>query len=448
MNPQLGAPLSALGVPSRTRETASPPGAGTGTQSGRQPILDGVRAAAALLVFLGHATIIPADPGVNVTIDVIWSRMASLNGLGAIMFFILSGYLVTEVLLKSDRDPKFFFGHFYARRALRLLPLYFIVVIFSLVILPNLPGSIFPVAKLQRFGQIHGDEWLYATGLSNFAVQAAGKWRHGILDPTWSLAIEFQFYLIWPVAVYFLRRRGLLVLCILMIVFSSVFRALAAYSWDWNPISIYVSSWSRIGAFGFGGVVSLVLRDPELLRRLRPWATAAALSVLPLIWASMAFEDYYLGPDQNFSKHGLRGGKFTYSILNTITQIGIVGLMLWCMAATPTGILATVFCSEPLRRFAKYSYAFFLFHLPIRAAVRDVFFGFANEGNNVHPKFEWFTVWGSYLPAQLVYYVLAFGASFGAAWVTWHMYEKHWLRFNVFFPSRPNKPPATPTSQG
>src|SRR5437016_771047 len=85
----------------------------------------------------------------------------------------------------GELGPAGCFKTFYARRVLRIFPLYYAVVILSLVVLPH-----FAHVKAERFGRIKGDEFWYWTLLSNYAVGLSNQWRHGILDVTWSLAIE------------------------------------------------------------------------------------------------------------------------------------------------------------------------------------------------------------------------------------------------------------------
>lgn len=401
----------------------------------RIPILDGIRSSAAILVFLGHATVLTG----LVPVDTIWRRLLTLNGLGASLFFVLSGFLVTEVLVKADRSPRYFFSNFYARRALRLLPLYWALVFFSFVILPNLSANI-PIfdmlaKKMPRFLEASPNQWMYWAGLANFAIQKAGGWRHGILDVSWSLAIEFQFYVFWPLFVYFLSRRQLIWLSVFMIIGSLIFRLTAIYLWDFKPVDVYVSTFARLGAFGTGSLVCLVLRDHDFLMRIRPFATTAALLVLPTIWGLMWFEDAY--GTSYLTRYGLNGGPLSYSVLNTIVGIGVGGLIVRALAATEQGRLSRVFASKPLAAFAKYSYAFFLFHLPIRAAIRDLLFGPSRAAEAQFPLTVWPTVWGSQIPSQLVFYVVSFAASFAAAFLAWHLYEKQWLKLSHFFPSRP-----------
>ena len=111
-----------------------------------------------------------------------------------------SGLLITGILVDSKGGAGYFWN-FYAHRTLRIFPLYYAVVFLSLVVIPNLPPGLVPSGKLANFGRIDGDELWYWLYLSNFSIARAGEWRHGILGISWSLAIEEQFYLEWPLVV-------------------------------------------------------------------------------------------------------------------------------------------------------------------------------------------------------------------------------------------------------
>lgn len=191
--------------------SSSPPQPATHTPalagaSGHNPVLDGIRGMAILMVMWHHNTVLGhANP-----IDSWYHAISGLGAFGVDLFFVLSGFLITGILYDSKvRGPQTFgsyFGNFYARRTLRIFPLYYAVVIFSLLILPHVGDALKHVTspasadliqtKLDRFAQVKDYDlyfWLY---LSNFPIAITAKWLHGILGVSWSLAIEEQFYLI------------------------------------------------------------------------------------------------------------------------------------------------------------------------------------------------------------------------------------------------------------
>ena len=144
------------------------------------PVLDGIRGLAILMVMWCHTT----GYGGKHAFDMWFNYLSWWGGIGVDLFFVLSGYLITGILLDS-RGSSRFFGNFYARRALRIFPLYYAVVAFSFLVLPRF----LPPAQAERFGRIAGDEPYYWFYLQNFAMARADGIRHGVLDITWSLAI-------------------------------------------------------------------------------------------------------------------------------------------------------------------------------------------------------------------------------------------------------------------
>jgi peptidoglycan/LPS O-acetylase OafA/YrhL len=158
------------------------------------PQLDGLRGLAVLLVLLAHSAIaftrVPAFRWID-----------GYGSLGVQIFFVLSGFLITRILLDS-KDAPHFFRNFFVRRSLRIYPLYYALlgfVVFSGVV------------------HQHGVRWWpYVLYVSNIVV--GNKTQPSPLGPVWSLAVEEQFYLLWPFIVSVLSRRSLERLCITMII--------------------------------------------------------------------------------------------------------------------------------------------------------------------------------------------------------------------------------------
>jgi hypothetical protein len=164
-----------------------------------QPALDGVRGIAILLVLFHHFTVFDPITGVGA-----WLGFAALLGwCGVDLFFVLSGFLITGILIDA-RGSSRYFSSFYMRRSLRIFPLYFLVVFLSFVVLPR-----FPALHDVLAGPTDVVQWPYWTYLVNFAIADRAQFLHGILDISWSLAIEEQFYIVWAVVVWALPVRWL-----------------------------------------------------------------------------------------------------------------------------------------------------------------------------------------------------------------------------------------------
>lgn len=431
------------------------------------PLLDGIRGLAILLVMIFHMSLLsdrvrvhaseepssvlaptpmtlstqssshlPAA-GEEVAIpasgaDLFLRALISGGWTGVDLFFVLSGFLITGILYDTKTSATFF-KTFYIRRALRIFPLYYAVVFASLVLLPaiatHLPAS--AQAKLDRFGKIEGDEWMYWMYLSNFAIAQAGKFRHGILDISWSLAIEEQFYLVWPAVVFFFSRATLVRICIGAMAFSLAFRCWLLYAGA-NPVALHVLTPSRLDALAVGAFIALVIRNEGGIERLTSVARVLIPVLGALILGDAAFR--YLTHSGRAGEEGLFSANLPEVQTAGLTIIAIFfgAVLVRAVAASRRELddprarrsrLVKVFESRLLRSFGKYSYAMYLFHLPLRALVRD-----SALTNKALPS-----IGETQVPAQIAFTVVCIAITYGAAWLSWNLYEKHWLSLKRFF---------------
>jgi peptidoglycan/LPS O-acetylase OafA/YrhL len=171
--------------------------------------LDALRAFAVLAVLVGHFT--PTTSKFYLPF-----KLVDLGGLGVRLFFVISGFLITGILLRSksyrekDRLPLLYeFRQFYARRVLRIFPLFYLVLGFAALL--DIP----PVRE--TFG------W-HAAYLTNFYLFFTG--RGGSTSHLWSLAVEEQFYLVWPWIILLVSRRRLSAVILVTIAIGPIFRLL------------------------------------------------------------------------------------------------------------------------------------------------------------------------------------------------------------------------------
>lgn len=170
--------------------------------------LDGLRAAAVALVMLFHLT--PGRVSHHGLQSVVF-KVADIGWSGVDLFFVLSGFLITRLLLKGIDRGEGLAGYF-VRRLLRIVPLYYLALLFFLVLLPG--AGVF--AETYREPDPRWPLWLFA---SNYFT------KMGFFGHFWSLAIEMQYYLVWPVILVSVSRRTAIRLCLVLLVASVAIRA-------------------------------------------------------------------------------------------------------------------------------------------------------------------------------------------------------------------------------
>lgn len=364
------------------------------------PALDGLRGIAILLVLLHHFTRLdPVTP-----LDTALLHLPQIGWAGVDLFFVLSGFLITGILIDARGSDRYF-SSFYARRTLRIFPLYYLVVILSLVVVPQ-----FPAAFEMLVTASPAREWPYWLYLTNFLVAERGAFTHGILDVTWSLAIEEQFYIVWAVVVWLCPPRALGWLCLGILVAAPLARALALER-DTLPIAVYVLPYFRADALAAGaGLAWLVRRHPlpdagSLAARL---ALVGLAAVAAVGWIDG--ETWWWGPSMQ------RAG---YSLLALTSGCLLVAALL----LPATHPWPRMLSAGWLRMFGKYSYALYLIHLPVMRVVEHY----------VLPPAQ-FAAFGSAWLGQLVFYVAATMPALGLAWLSWRYFEAPLLRLKARFP--------------
>ncbi len=319
------------------------------------PALDGLRAVAVLLVFWGHY-------------EVLFHPFMSWGWAGVDIFFALSGFLITGILYDT-RDTAHRFRNFYARRTLRIFPLYYGVLVLALVTTPI-------------FHWLWNPAWfLWFTYLGNYArffyvdnpLFTAGAVEHLVAQPPfphhlilftghlWSLCVEEQFYLIWPLVVFTVRKREhLRNLCAIVFVACLLARIECVY---WMPGPLLHADFLgrvtplRADALLIGGFAALCLRGPEsvaLQKLVRPLLAAFALGFLifELTWIGMSPRHTAYPPDGQSSVLTTIG----FSLIDIFAAALVVALI------EPRGVLFRIFNLNWLRRLGKVSYGFYVFH--------------------------------------------------------------------------------------
>lgn len=371
------------------------------------PSLDGVRGLAIVLVLACHFTW-GASP--NGLIDKIVLHVAWSGWFGVDLFFVLSGFLITRILLAARGGPHYF-RNFYIRRTLRIFPLYYAVLAATLILPPLIDGSVRGAdwfATLDRFGP-----WLWSYA-SNIRLALAGKWEvGGMLGHFWSLAVEEQFYLLWPAVVLLCPPRRFRRLCI-AIAIGAVAVRLGLRSIH-MPLGAYVLMPARADAFAIGACLAASLRPEidlgDLHRVARATLAACAAGIGAMFLRRHPLNEQVAGVQV-----------FGYLLL----ALGFAAMIALAIDSDrQPSLIGRLMRNPVLRFFGKYSYAIYCVHPIVQAGLQDV-------GLNVH---TFPTVAGSNLPGVALYGAIALTITIGLALASWHLVEKHFIRLKKGFPT-------------
>jgi peptidoglycan/LPS O-acetylase OafA/YrhL len=376
----------------------------SGLIESRIPALDGLRGVAILLVLLLHfGPYAPVLHPPTSLVDRLYFRISGTGWTGVDLFFVLSGYLITGILFDT-KGSKHYFRQFYARRVLRIFPLYYAALIIFLVIVPW-PHNLEWVVK-----ELRGDAVWYWTYLYNFKVAVTGFLPSSALGHFWSLAVEEQFYLVWPIVVLWLGRKHLLLACVVAVVAALACRLALSFSGYvvlpdvWTP--------ARMDALAIGAFIAVMARLPGGLAIMRRWAGPIAVAAgLPLAVL-------------------LRYNIALFTVGHTLVSLFFGAILVLSLTASSSSAFGRIMASPVLRFFGAYSYALYVFHQPLRY-FRPVF------SLDFVP-----TVFGSQLPAYLLWLVISIGATVAVALLSWHVLEKQFLKMKKFFPYHSADVPA------
>lgn len=366
------------------------------------PALDGLRGIAILLVLAHHLSVVEAqtvfDTGLLALLHTGWA--------GVDLFFVLSGFLITGILIDA-RGRDRYFSSFYARRALRIVPLYYALIFFSYHVLPH-----FPLWYERLVGPSpippERDFWLF---VSNFTMAHRDQIQHGVLGITWSLAIEEQFYLVWAAVVWLCSPAWLGPLCALIVVGTPVLRA-SAIAAGASEIEVYVLTPYRADALAAGGWLAWMARRRRSgpMHRFGPAAAIlGVVGVATLVWW-----------DGHTSWDGGAKQVIGYSFL----ALAASGLLVCATDPAESNRVKRLLAAAWLQTFGRYSYCLYLIHLPVMWTVRQTIFDPARAP----------LVYGSVWPAQLLFWALVIIPALGIAWTSWRTFEMPILRLKRYFP--------------
>lgn len=296
------------------------------------PALDGLRGIAILLVVFYH--------------NFGFINYFFFGWLGVDLFFVLSGFLITNILLKTKDSPNYL-RNFYIRRVLRISPLYYFTLIVFLLIIPA-----FGINKLSLDYYVQNQAWFWAYLQNWLFIFHPIPSSTNILTHFWSLAVEEQFYLIWPVIILLFKKpEGLIYLLLGLLVAVITLRFVL---WEYkieNLAYFNLYTFSRIDGICIGSLLAV-------LRTVNYKTVTRYFTLIILGLAGLNFFFYFFNKHNHFSYPYLAiAGYTTFAIL--------FGLLVNEGVEKENTIINRLLSLRPLRFFGSVSYSLYVFHWPL-----------------------------------------------------------------------------------
>ena len=296
------------------------------------PALDGLRGVASLLVVIYH------------NFGFI-NKYFFFGWLGLDIFFVLSGFLITDILLNT-LETKHYLRNFYVRRMLRVFPLYYASLVIFLIVLPAIPGL--PI-QISYF--VNNQVWLW-TYLENWLYIFKPSHNQSALNHLWSLAVEEQFYILWPLIILLLRKTKYILIFISFVLLLTV----GLRYWVWinhieNLAYYNLYTFTRIDGICIGCIVAL-------LQKINIKFLEKNTAIIVFVFAALNFIFFFINREYNFS--------FPYlAIVGYTTVAMLFGLLVYYIVNGGTRILTSMFNLAPLKLIGRISYGCYIIHWPL-----------------------------------------------------------------------------------
>ena len=368
--------------------------------------LDGIRGIAILLVvffhyFTQHAQTIPGSLPAYVV------KYLSITWIGVDIFFVLSGYLVGGILL-DKRGTTNYFKVFYLRRSVRIFPPYILLLLFF-VVAEKMWASSFP-AGMGWLLDKPLPFWTYGLYLQNFWMAFQGDFGANFIAATWSLAVEEQFYLLFPLFVYWCPKRHMVKMLVLLAVTAPLLRVVLFFVWQNGGLAGYVLLFTRWDSLLLGALGAWVVRKPKVLEWFSShWQRLEKLLFgLCLLVVSFPFLGFY---------------QFTFgmAVIGHFSIAVAASLLLVLVAIGRVSYVAAVLRLGVLRYIGRMSYSIYLYHTAILGGTFSLLL-------KIEPRL------GSI--KELGVTLLALTLTILLAQLTWVLFENRFIKFGHRFSYR------------
>lgn len=345
------------------------------------PALDGIRGVAILLVVFYH--------------NFGFINYFFFGWLGVDLFFVLSGFLITEILLRT-KGNKGYLGNFYVRRILRIFPLYYLSLIVFFIIFPVLNQhllNLYYYIQNQLWFWVYLQNWLFIFHQPSSSTNA--------LTHFWSLAVEEQFYLVWPLVILAFKKPNRLIYLLAALLAAVITLRFLLWEYHIEHLSYFnLYTFSRIDGICIGSMLAV-------FRATNPKALTRYFTFIIFGLAAINFIFYFFNRHNRFSYPYLAiSGYTTFAVLfGLLVNEGVERKNIW---------LNRFFSLPPLKFFGLISYSMYVFHWPIYLMTSPFLQ-------------KWFAQRFSFVSASISASVVATALSVLAAFLSFHFFEKRFL---------------------
>ena len=363
-------------------------------------VLDGIRGLAIIFVMLYHFSI-PYQQHYHLSgIDFLFAKVLQMGWLGVDLFFVMSGFLITNILLNTKSKPNYY-KNFYIRRILRIFPLYYGILIILLLVLPSISNSFDSKTAIMQENSF----WFWSY-LVNWKVASLGTFSGFQSGYMWSLAVEEQFYIIWPFVVHAFRKN--LIKASLTILLLSFMLKLWLLLEGATGTTIYTMTITHLDGLLLGSIFgSLYFQKritPDLIRKIGYCSVVSLIGCGIIMIVTGAFIFY--SPLVGSIGVTLTSVIFTYILLKAVRNEVHTGIL-----ANPLVIKCGQLC-----------YGLYLLHQPIGVVISE----------NIISSTS-FQLGGSFIPAVILNAGICFIASVVIAAISYKFFELPLLNLKKHF---------------
>ena len=365
--------------------------------------LDGIRGYAIIAVMIYHFTIgfqqsaslNEWEQGLALLLNVFW--------MGVDLFFVMSGFLITSLLCR-DVNNSHYYQRFYIRRFLRIFPLFYALLFVLTILLPWLSEGFSEKTALFQENSI----WFW-TYLVNWRIAYVGDFELFQGGYMWSLAVEEQFYLIWPLIIKWGRDR-LVQICGGLFAFGLAVK-IGMVIYGTTGTALYTSTFTHMDALLLGSVLAVLKGEGDFSTRLVRHLGALALCAIAVLVGLILVE-------------GKLGFEYVSVSAIGLPAIALIGayILVKGVSVSPEHRLTRVLQNRVVMYFGKLCYGLYLLHQPIGSAVTKFI------------PFDSIPLWGSVLPSTLLNVIVSVLLSLLVAHLSFHLFEKHFLKLKKYEP--------------